>query len=62
MKLSHTDMSGVTLQKFHNAWQHVDRDGRPVGPRYPTRAEALADTMGYVQRAGWMPNYLSDFE
>ncbi len=66
MKLSHTDNSGLTLHhvqgyngtlnKNVSVWQHKDRDGRQVGPCYPTKAEALADTTDYAHRAGWMMN------
>lgn len=65
MNLSHTPVSGLTLEKIdaYNVtegkrvvcWKHKDRDGRGVGPNYPTKAEALSDTYGYAVRAGWMP-------
>ena len=54
MNLSHTPVSGLTLEKIdaYNVtegkrvvcWKHKDRDGRGVGPNYPTKAEALSDT------------------
>lgn len=55
MKLNHTIVSGVTLHKVCNSWQHKDCDNRQVGPVYKSQAEALADTNDYVKRAGWMP-------
>lgn len=65
MNLSHTPASGLTLEKIdaYNVterrrvvcWKHKDRDGRGVGPNYPTKAEALSDTYDYAVRAGWMP-------
>lgn len=66
MNLSHTTQSGLTLEyiegfngshgkgKWVKFWQHKDIDGRQVGPCYPTKAEALADTADYAVRAGWM--------
>lgn len=66
MNLSHTAQSGLTLHnirgfngsysggKYISTWQHKDIDGRQVGPHYPTKAEALADTKDYAIRAGWM--------
>jgi hypothetical protein len=63
MKLSHTSRTGVTLHHIagYNVtlkrnvsfWQHRSPDGAQVGPQYPTKAEALADTCDYVRRAGW---------
>lgn len=64
MNLSHTAQSGLTLHhiqgynvtehKHVSFWQHKDVDLRQVGPCYPTKAEALADTKEYAIRAGWM--------
>lgn len=64
MNLSHTGQSGltlknvqgfnVTLNKYINIWKHVDLDGHTVGPSYPTKLEALADTYNYAKRAGWI--------
>lgn len=64
MELSHTRCSGLTLEHIEgfnvtegrhvSFWQHRDETGRQVGPCYPTRAEALADTSDYAARAGWM--------
>lgn len=64
MKLSHSETSGLTLHKvdgfnvtlgrYVQGWKHKDRDGVRVGPTYPTKAEALADTEDYAFRAGWM--------
>lgn len=64
MKLTHTASSGLTLKKIeaYNIsedrqvvfWRHFDRDDRGVGPCYPTKAEALADTTAYAERAGWL--------
>lgn len=66
MNLSHTSQSGLTLHKIEgyngtldkyvSGWQHKDVDMRQVGPFYPTKEEALADTADYAQRAGWMPS------
>ena len=65
MKLSHTPVSGLTLEKLDAydfstgkhvvCWKHRDRNGRYVGPNYPTKAKALSDTHSYAVRAGWMP-------
>lgn len=66
MKLTHTEQSGLTLHiiegwngshgKGHyvKCWQHKDSDMRQVGPCYPTKSEALADTCDYAERAGWL--------
>ena len=64
MDLSHTARSGltlkhiqgfnVTLNKYVSVWKHVSPDGHSVGPSYPTKAEALADTYDYAKRAGWL--------
>lgn len=64
MQLSHTPQSGLTLvhvqgyngtlNKYVSVWKHAEADGVTVGPSYPTKAEALADTADYAQRAGWM--------
>jgi hypothetical protein len=59
VKLSHTARSGLTLAKIEpyrapSFWQHRDIDGRQVGPHYPTKAEALADTARYALDAGWI--------
>ena len=62
MNLSHTidtgltlkyfDVYNVTLKKQQKFWQHVDADGRQVGPFYPTKAEALSHTTEYAN--AWM--------
>ena len=64
MNLSHTAQSGLTLKyaegfnvtlgKMVFFWKHYDRDGRGVGPCYPTKAEALLDSKDYAERAGWI--------
>ena len=67
MELSHTIHSGLTLhnvkgynvteEKNVNIWKHKDRDGATVGPNYPTKAEALADSFNYACRAGWLHTF-----
>lgn len=61
MKLSHTALSGLTPNRIQvsaskSVWKHKDSDGSGVGPSYPTKSEALADTVDYAERAGWMMN------
>ena len=59
MKLLHTEQTGLTLERMSNHWRHVDNNQPPitsapraVGPIYPTKGEALADTVRYA-RESW---------
>ena len=65
IKLSHSHITGIYLFRvFNGCWRHVDCNDNPdgrgpgsyglytVGPSYPTKAEALADTLRYV-RESW---------
>lgn len=64
MQLTHTPQSGLTLKhvqgyngtlgRYVSVWKHACPDGATVGPSYPTKGEALADTADYATRAGWM--------
>jgi hypothetical protein len=66
MNLTHTEQSGLTLHhirsfnpffgvgRWVDFWQHKDNEMQQVGPCYPTKAEALADTADYAERAGWL--------
>jgi hypothetical protein len=67
MKLSHTDVSGLTLHKTdaYNVtlgekgkrvvfWRHKDIDNRDVGPCYPSLLEALTLSIQYAKDGGWM--------
>lgn len=64
MNLSHTEYSGLTLIQFSNTsgskkhYQHVTSDGAQVGELYPTKDQALHDTVDYAYRAGWMPKHM----
>ena len=64
IKLSHSHETGIYLFKLGPGhWRHVDCNDNnghgpgsyglyTVGPSYPTKAEALADTLRYV-RESW---------
>lgn len=54
-------LSGSTMFIFADGYKgmYKDSDMRQVGPCYPTKAEALADTCDYAERAGWLAGVMS---
>ena len=49
-----TRFKDLGLTRYNREWSFVDvSTGNAVGPRYKTKAEALADLGDYAKRAGW---------
>jgi len=55
MNLSHTRVSGLTLEEVGDGfWQHCTNTNAWVGPQYPNLEAAMRDTRAFAVRAGWM--------
>ena len=62
MQTRYTKQTGIILDKIEvsrskTLWSHFDTNDNQhnaVGPKYNTKAEALADHADYIVRSGWI--------